>query len=120
MQHQRKRLTERFDEQARGDIRDDHHRNHPAKNQPEKPRKNDIRITRDIEKVKIAIYQSLRAYDPKAECGQTKHDGIMHGYSETKRHEIQQNGNRIRYHAKFRQRDANHYGAKQSVDNAVE
>src|SRR5258707_10427612 len=120
MQHQRKRLTERFDEQARWDVCNDHHRNHPAKNQPEKPRENDIRITRDIEKVEIPIHQSLRANNPKAHRGQAEHDGVMHGDSETKCDNIEQNGKCVRHHAQLGQRDTNHGGAQQSVDNAVE
>src|SRR6266568_7608743 len=120
MKHQGKRLTERFDEQARRDVRNDHHRNHPAKNQPEKPRENDIRITRDIEKVEIAIHQSLRANDPKAHRGQAEHDGVMHGDSETKCDNIEQDGKRVRHDAELGQRDTNHGGAEQSVDNAVE
>src|SRR5436190_6967303 len=120
MQHQRKRLTERFDEQARGDVRNDHDGNHPAKNQPEKPRENDVRITRDIEKVEIAIHQSLRADDPKAHRSQGEHDGVMYGDSKTKRHNIEQNGKRVWHDAQLGQRDTNHRGAEQSVDNAIE
>src|SRR5438046_4615516 len=120
MQHQRKRLTERFDEQPRRDVCNDHTRNHPAKNQPEKPRENDIRIQRDIQKIEIAIYQPLRANDPKAYRSEGKHNGIMHGDSETKRDNIKQNGKRVRHHVQLGQRDTNHRGAKQSVDNAVE
>src|SRR6266446_7364747 len=89
MQHQRNRLSERFDEQTRGNIRNNDHRNHPPKNQPEQPRKNHIRITRDVEEVEIAINQPLCAHDPKASRGQTEHNGIMHGDPETNRHEIQ-------------------------------
>src|SRR5947199_1891049 len=120
MQHQRKRLTERFDEQARRDVRNDHHRNHPTKNQPEKPRENDVRITRDIEKVEIAIHQSLRANDPKAHRGQAEHDGVMDSNAETKRHNIEQNRKCVRYDAQLGQRDTNHGGTEQGVDNAVE
>src|SRR6266487_242576 len=120
MQHQGKRLTERFDEQARRDVRNDHHRNQPAKDQPEKPRENDVRITRDIEKVEIAIHQSLRADDPKAHRSQGEHDRVMHGDSETKRDNIKQNGKRVRHDAQLGQRKNNHAGAKQSVDDAVE
>src|SRR5947207_12290489 len=120
MQHQRKRLTKRFNEQPRRDVGNDHHRNHPPKNQPEKPRENDIRITGDIEKIEIAIYQSLRADDPKAHRSQGEHDGIMNGDSETKRDDIKHNGKRVRHHVQLGQRDTNHRGAEQSVDNAVE
>src|SRR5436190_23582307 len=120
MKHQRKRLTERFDEQASRDVRNDHHRNHPAENQPEKPWENDIRITRDIEKVEIAIHQSLRANNPKAHRGQAEHDGVMHGDAETKRDNIEQNGKCVRYDVQLGQRDANYYGTEQGVDNAVE
>src|SRR6476646_583265 len=120
MQHQRKRLTERFDEQARRNVRNDHHRNHPAKNYPEKPRENDIRITRDIEKVEIAIHQSLRANNPKTHRGQTEHDGAMNGDSETKCHNIEQNGKCVRYDAQLGQLYANYGGTEKGVDNAVE
>src|SRR5438094_1648622 len=120
MQQTRMRLNQRFYEQARRDVCNDHNRNHPDKNQPEKPWENDIRITRDIEKVEIAIHQSLRANDPKAHRSQAEHDGVMHGDSETKRHNIEQNGKCVRHDAKLGQRDNNHGGAEQSVDNAVE
>src|SRR6476646_9377701 len=120
MQHQRKRLTHGFDQQARGDVGNDHHRNHPAKNQPEKPRKNDVGIPRNVQKVEIAIHQSLCADDPKAHRSQREHDGVMHSDSETKRDNIKQNGKRVRHHAQLGQRDTDHRGAQQSVDNAVE
>src|SRR5215831_16151434 len=120
MQQQRKRLTKRFDEQARGDVRNDHHRNHPAKNQSEKPRENHIRITRDVEKVEIAIHQSLRADDPKAERSQAEHDRVMHRDAETKGNNIKQNGKRVRHDVQLEQRNKNHEGSKQRVDNAVE
>ena len=113
-------MTDRFNEKARGDVRNDHHRNHPAKNQPEKPRENDIRVTRYIEKIEIAIDQSLRTNDPKAHRGQAEHDGVMHGDSETKRHHIEQNGKWVRHDAELEQRDNNHEGPEQGVDNAVE
>src|SRR5204863_4546421 len=78
------------------------------------------RITGDIEKIEIAIYQSLRADDPKAHRSQGEHDGIMNGDSETKRDDIKHNGKRVRHHVQLGQRDTNHRGAEQSVDNAVE
>src|SRR5215831_5574660 len=120
MQHQREWLTERFDEQARRDVRNNHHRNHPAKNQPEKPRKNNIRITRNIKKVEIAIYQALRTDDPKAHRGQAEHNGVMNRDAETKRDNIKQNRKRGRHDAQLEQRNDNHDCAKQRVDDAVE
>src|SRR4030095_4194043 len=76
--------------------------------------------TRDIEKVEIAIDQSLRADDPKAERSQAEHDGVMHGDAETKRNNIKQNGKQVRHDIELEQRNNNHDGAKQRVDDAVE
>src|SRR5215813_6062700 len=120
MQHQRKRLTERFDEQARRDVRYYHHWNYPAKNQTEQPRENHIWITRDVKKIEIAVHQSLRANDPKAHPGQAEHDGVMHGDAETKRHQIKQNGKWVRHHAQLGEREANYDGPERRVDKAVE
>jgi hypothetical protein len=44
----------------------------------------------------------------------------MDGDAETKRNNIEQNRSEVRYHAEFRQRDDNHGGAEQSIDDAVE
>src|SRR4030095_10569334 len=120
VQYQRKRLTERLNEQPRWDVRDDYHWNQPAKNEPEQPRKNDIWITRDIEKVEIAIHQSLGPNDPKADCSQAEPDRVMHGDSENKRDNRKQKGKRVWHDAELGQRKNNHGGAKQSVDDAVE
>src|SRR5215510_1237001 len=97
MQHQRKWLTKRFDEQPSWNVRNNHYRNHPPKNQPEKPGENDVWIPRDVEKIEIAIHQTLRAYDPEAHGSQAEHDGVMHCNAETKRYNIKQNGKQVRY-----------------------
>ena len=73
MNHQRKRLSERLDEQPRGNIRDDHHWNDPAEDYAEQSRENCVRITRNIQKIKIAVDQSLSAHDPETDRGQAKH-----------------------------------------------
>src|SRR5215467_4996610 len=44
----------------------------------------------------------------------------MHGDAETKRNNIKHNGKQIRHDVQFEQRNKNHEGAKQCVDNAVE
>src|SRR5207244_2994986 len=77
VKHQRKWLPKRFDEQTRGNIRNDHHWNDPAEDYLEQFRENNVRIPRDVEKIKISIDQSLRANDPETHCSQCEHDGVM-------------------------------------------
>src|ERR1700676_2030495 len=79
MKHQPQRLAERFDEQARGNVGDDHDRNDPTENDAEKPRINHIGVACDVEKIEIAVNQSLGAHDPKTDGGKTEHDRVMHG-----------------------------------------
>src|ERR1041384_6759287 len=64
--------------------------------------------------------KNAHANDPKAERGQAEHDGVMHGNSETKRHNIDQNGKRVRHHIQLEQRNQNNYGPKHYVADAVE
>ena len=66
VQHQPAGLSERFDEQSRWNIRNDHDWNDPAENESKNPRKNYVRIARDIEKIKISVDEALRPDDPKA------------------------------------------------------
>src|SRR5437762_7058807 len=73
MNHQRKRLPERLDQQPRGNIRDDHHWNDPAENYAEQSWENRVRITRNVQKIKIAVDQSLSAHDPETDRGQAQH-----------------------------------------------
>jgi len=74
VQHQPTRLSERLDEETRRNICDDYYRDDPAENEKEDSRKNDVRITRDVKKIKIAVNQSLSAHDPKTDGGQAEHD----------------------------------------------
>src|SRR5580765_7157567 len=120
MKHQRKWLSKRFDEQPRGNVRNDHDRNHPAKNQLEQPGEYHVRIPRDVEKVEIAIDQALRTDDPKAYGCQTEHDGVMHRDAEAKRGDVKQDRERVRHYAQLGQRDANHYATERGIYNAVE
>src|SRR4029077_12005473 len=92
MNHQRKRLSERLDEQPCGNIRDDHHWNDPAENYAEQSRENCVRITRNIQEIKVAVDQSLSAHDPETDRGQAKHYGIMHRYAKTERGDVKQDG----------------------------
>ena len=101
MKHQRKRLPKRFDEQPRGDIRDNHHRNNPAENHPENPRENYVGIPRNVEKIKIPINESLCADDPKTHRRQAEHDGVMHGDTKAKRREVEKDGEQARNHTEL-------------------
>ena len=91
MQHQPPRVPERLDEEPRRNIGDDHHGDDPAENEKEDSWENDVRITRDVKKIKIAVDQSLSANDPKADSGQAEHDGIMHRDAKAERDEVKQN-----------------------------
>jgi len=66
MEHQPHWLSERFDEQPGGDVRDNYDRNDPAKNDAKNPREDHVWIAGDIEEVKVAVDQALRPYDPEA------------------------------------------------------
>src|SRR6266480_246616 len=74
MQHKLSRLSKRFDEQAGWNVRDDHDRNDPAENESKNFRENRVRITRDIEEIKISVDEPLSAHDPKTHRGQAKQD----------------------------------------------
>src|SRR5207248_8657574 len=91
LQHQGELFAERFDQNPRRNIGDNHHRNDPAKNQTEEARINDIGITRDIKEVEITVDKSLGAHDPETDRRQIQHDGIMNGDAETDRHQIEEN-----------------------------
>src|SRR5947208_15477857 len=72
MKHQRKRLPQRFDQKSRGDVRDDHHRDDPAKDQAEEPWENRVRITRYIQKIKETENQPLGTSIPEVTTDQTR------------------------------------------------
>ena len=102
MQHQLAWLSERFDEQPRGNIGDDYDRNDPAKNEPKNSWKNRVRIARDIKKIKIAVDKSLGSDDPETDRRQAEHDGVMHGDAEYQGDEIKQDRYRVWNDAKPR------------------
>src|SRR5947199_814870 len=120
MQHQRKRLPQRFDQQPRGDVRDDHYRDDPAKDQAEEQWENRVRITRYIQKIKVTVNESLGAYDPEAHRRQAKHDGVMHRNPKSERGHVKQDGCWTRHNSQARQRYANHRASERRVDDAVE
>ena len=58
LKHEGPGLAERFNQQPRGNIGDDHDRDDPAKDDFEKTRENCVRITRNVEKIEVAVNQS--------------------------------------------------------------
>src|SRR5882762_3891290 len=120
MNHQRKRLPERLDQQPRGNIRDDHHWNDPAENYAEQSWENRVRITRNVQKIKIAVDQSLSAHDPETDRGQAQHYGIMHRYAKAERGDVKQDGYWIRGYSQARQGYANHSTSERGVDDAIQ
>src|SRR5439155_12179531 len=89
--HEHEGLFERLNQQPRWNVGDNDYRNDPPKNEPEDLGKDDVRIAGNIEEVEIAVDQSLGAYDPEADRGQTEHDGIMDRYPENERGKVKQN-----------------------------
>jgi hypothetical protein len=120
LQHQRKRLAQRFNQNPRRNIRNNHHRDDPAKNQTEETRINDIGITRDIEEVEVTVNESLCAHDPEAYCRQIQHDGVVNGDPETDRHQIEKDVQRLWHNSETGERNDNHHPAERGVDHAVE
>ena len=120
MQHQGERLAERFNQNSRRNIGDNHHRNDPAKNQTEEARINDIGITRDIKEVEITVDKSLSAYDPETDRREIQHDGIMNGDPETDRHQIEENMQWVRHDSETGKRNDNYRATERGVDYAIE
>jgi len=120
LQHQRERLAQWFDQNARGNIGYNDHRNDPAKNQTEEARINDVGITRDIEEVEITVNESLSAHDPETDRCQIQHDGIMNGDAETDRHQIEENMQWLRRHSETGKRNDNHRATERGIDYAIE
>src|SRR5262249_42772112 len=107
MQHQPPGLSERFDQQSGRNVSDDYHRNDPAEYQAEKPWKDRIRITRNVEEIKIAVNQALGAHDPKTDRCQGKHDGVVHYNTKPQRNKVKQKSCQSWYDIQTRKRYAN-------------
>src|SRR5205823_13773289 len=120
MKHQPAGLLERLNQQARRNIGDNDDRDQPAEYEPEKPRINYVRITRDVEKVEIPVDQPLRADDPKTHRGKAEHDRIAHGDAKDERTQIKQDRQRIWHDPELGQRDADHHATERGVNDAVE
>ena len=54
-------------------------------------RENHIRIPRDIEKIEVAVNQSLCAHDPETHRREAEHDRVMDRHAEAERDKINQN-----------------------------
>ena len=96
-------LPERFDEDTRGNVSDDHDRNDPAEDEAEDSRINHIGVARDVEKIEVAVNQALGADDPETDGGQAEHDRVMHRDAEHERGEVEQDRHRTRHEAELRQ-----------------
>ena len=86
----------------------------------EDPRKNDVRIARDVEEIEVTVNQSLGAHDPETDRGQSEHDRVMDRDAETERDEIKQNGQRSGTLRAVAKRNDDHDRAEERVDHAVE
>ena len=82
-------LAERLDQKPRRNVGDDDDGNDPAENKTKQSRENHIRISGDVEKIEVAVNQSLRAHDPETHRGEAEHDRVMHCHAEAERDEIQ-------------------------------
>src|SRR5213593_2769061 len=102
MQHQLSRLSKRFDEQAGGNIRDNYHRNDPAKDHAKNPREDHVWIAGNVQKVKVTVDQALRPHDPEADRRQAEHDRVMHGDAESERDQVKQDRHWIWHDSKLR------------------
>jgi hypothetical protein len=120
LKHERSGLAERLDQEPRRNVRDDHNRDNPPENDFEEPRENCVRVARDVQEIEVAVNQSLRAHDPKTDCGQTEHDRIMDRNAETDRDDIKQDRQRSGDVAEVGERDADNNAANHGVDHAVE
>ena len=60
VKHKKRRIAQRLDENARGNVGHDDDRDEPAKNEPEYLWVDDVRISRDVEKVEITVDQTLQ------------------------------------------------------------
>src|ERR1051326_2378297 len=120
VEHEPGRLAERLDQEPRRNVCDDDDRNDPAENETEDARENYVGIARNVEEIEVAVDQALGADDPEADRGQSEHDGIMDGDTETDRHQIKHDHARARHDLQLGQRDANDDGAENGVQDAVE
>src|SRR5438105_2104425 len=120
VQHQPAGLSERFDEQSRWNICNDHDRNDPAENESKNPRKNYVRIARNVEKIEVAVNQALGPDDPKTHGREAKHDRVMHSDAEPEGGQIKQDRQRIWDEAEPGERYANDDATERGVDHAVE
>src|SRR4029077_4443728 len=101
MEHEPARLTERLDEQSRRNVGDEDHWNEPAENNLEQQWVNRVGVTGDVEKIEVAVHQTLCAHDPETDRGQTKHNGIMNRNAKDQRGQVKQDRYRIRHKAEF-------------------
>src|ERR1700751_1869336 len=82
LKQERPGLTERFNQEPRGNVRDDHDGDDPADNDFEEARENRIRIARNGQEIEIAVDEALRAHDPETDRSQAEHDRVMNGDAE--------------------------------------
>src|SRR5205814_1777966 len=120
MEHEPAGLSERLDEEPRGNVRHDHHRNDPAKDETEHARENDVGIARDVEEIEIAVNEPLRAHDPETERRQAQHDRVMHRDAEADRDDVKQDRAHARRDVKVRERDDDDDSAEDRVEHAIE
>src|SRR5882724_10214766 len=120
VKHEPARLPERFDQQSRGNVRDDHNGNNPSENEAEKFWKNDVRITRDIEEIEVTVNQTLRADDPEADGGEAEHDRIVDGHAKAERDQIKEHCAHARSDLEPGEREQYDRRADHGIDHAVE
>src|SRR6266542_2507781 len=120
VKHQLHWLSKRFDEQPGGDVRNNYDRNDPAENQAKNPREDHIRVASNVQEVKVAVNQTLRPHDPKTDCCQAEHDGVVHGDAESERDHVQQDRHWGWHDPKLRQRNTDYHATQRGVDDAVE
>ena len=73
-----------------------------------------------MEKIEIAVDESLRAHDPETERGQAQHDRVMHRDAEADRDDVKQDRAHARRDVKIRERDDDDDSAEDRVEHAIE
>jgi len=120
VQHQPPGLPERFDEESRRDVRHDHNRNNPAKDETKWRRENHVGIAGDVKEIEVAVNQTLRPNDPETDRREREHDWVMDRDAEANRDEIKRDHPETGHDLQFGQGDDHHRGAQECVQDAVE